>query len=84
MQRKERVLQYYAIFDRAEEGGYNVSFPSFPGCVTFGRTLKEAREMAKEVLQLWFEELQSNKQRVRRESASPRIESISVRVKQPA
>jgi predicted RNase H-like HicB family nuclease len=54
--RLRRVLTYYAVFDPAAEGGYNVSFPDFPGCLTFGRTFEEARAKAKEVLDLWLEE----------------------------
>ena len=50
---------YFAVFDPAEEGGYNVSFPDFPGCVTFGGTFEEAKAKAREVLELWVEELLS-------------------------
>jgi predicted RNase H-like HicB family nuclease len=38
----------YLHKDRALEFG--VSFPDFPGCVTAGRTLEEARRMANEAL----------------------------------
>jgi predicted RNase H-like HicB family nuclease len=31
-----------------------VSFPSLPGCVTFGKNLEHAQEMAQEVLNLWL------------------------------
>ena len=51
------ISEYPAIFTKAEEGGYNVSFPDFSGCVTFGRTFEEAEEKAKEILELWIEEL---------------------------
>lgn len=51
---------FYAVFAPATEGGYNVSFPDFPGCVTFGSTLEEAQKMAQEVLELWLEELAAN------------------------
>ena len=34
-----RVL---TIFTPEREGGYMVSFPDYPGCVTFGKTLNEA------------------------------------------
>lgn len=53
----QKIVRYHAVFEPAEEGGYNVSFPDFPGCVTFGATFEEAREKAKEVLELWLEEL---------------------------
>ncbi len=51
------ILNYPAVFEKAIEGGFNVSFPAFPGCVTFGRNFEEAGEKAREVLELWLEEL---------------------------
>lgn len=57
MNDRRTIIRYPAIFEPAEEGGYNVSFPDFPGCVTFGATFEEAKEKAKEVLELWLEEL---------------------------
>lgn len=56
--RGQRILSYPAVFDLDEGGIFNVSFPDFPGCVTFGRTFEEAREKAREALGLWLEELQ--------------------------
>ncbi len=57
MQKNNKLtLHYHAIFDPALEGGYNVLFPSFPGCVTFGRTFEEAKLKAQEVLELWIKE----------------------------
>ncbi|MDP2967527.1 MAG: type II toxin-antitoxin system HicB family antitoxin [bacterium] len=74
----QKILSYFAIFDPAEEGGYNVSFPDFPGCVTFGRTFEEAKEKAKEVLELWLEELASQKQRITVRTARPIIDEVKV------
>jgi predicted RNase H-like HicB family nuclease len=51
-----RRQSYFAVFDPAEEGGFNVSFPNFSGCVTFGKNFEEAKKMAKEVLELWVEQ----------------------------
>lgn len=48
----KKILEYTAIFKKAEEGGYNVSFPQFPGCLTYGRTLSDAQKYAKEALEL--------------------------------
>jgi predicted RNase H-like HicB family nuclease len=50
-------LSYTAIIQRDNEGYYPVTFPSLPGCVTFGRSYEEAIKMAQEVLELWIEEL---------------------------
>lgn len=44
-----------AIFEPCEEGGYCVTFPDLPGCITEGDTLEESYKMAKEAatLHLW-------------------------------
>jgi antitoxin HicB len=75
---RKKVLRYYAIFEPAKEGGYNVSFPSFPGCVTFGRTFEEAEEKAREVLELWLEELKDQRQRIPSSAKRPIIHEVPV------
>jgi len=74
----QKVLSYFAVFDPAKEGGYNVSFPDFPGCVTFGRTFEEAKEKAKEILELWLEELASRRQKIPVKTVRPIIDEIKV------
>ncbi|OGY36428.1 MAG: hypothetical protein A3E36_03465 [Candidatus Andersenbacteria bacterium RIFCSPHIGHO2_12_FULL_45_11b] len=38
---------HFNIYLRPEaEGGYTVIVPALPGCVTYGKTVAEAREMA--------------------------------------
>jgi len=37
----------------------HVSFPDFPGCVTFGKTFEELKAKGREALELWLEELAS-------------------------
>lgn len=74
----KKVLEYPVIFSPAEEGGFNVSFPDFPGCVTFGRNFEEAREKAKEVLGLWLEELRAGHQFIPLKTRRPIIDAIEV------
>lgn len=71
--KSEKILTYFAIFDPAKEGGYNVSFPDFPGCVTFGKTFEESKKHAKEVLELWLEELASEQRHIPRYTSRPII-----------
>ncbi len=42
---------YVAIFTK-ENDAYNISFPDLPGCFTYGHTIEEAYNMAKEALEL--------------------------------
>jgi predicted RNase H-like HicB family nuclease len=48
---------YIALIHKDPESDYGASFPDLPGCVTAGRTLDEAREMAVEALALHLEGL---------------------------
>jgi antitoxin HicB len=41
---------YKVIFDALKEGGFQVIVPALPGIVTYGRTLEEAREMARDAI----------------------------------
>lgn len=45
-------LFYPAVFHKAEEGGFWVSFPDFPECFTEGDDMTQAYEMAVEALGL--------------------------------
>jgi predicted RNase H-like HicB family nuclease len=43
-------MDYIAIIHKDWDSDFGVSFPDFPGCITAGRTLDEAKEMAREAL----------------------------------
>lgn len=42
-----RKITYLAVLEPAEDG-YGVFFPDLPGCISFGKTIQEAQEMAAE------------------------------------
>lgn len=48
-------MDYIAYLHKERDSDFGVSFPDFPGCVTAGRTLEEARRMAAEALALHIE-----------------------------
>jgi predicted RNase H-like HicB family nuclease len=48
-------LEYIAYLHKDKDSDYGVSFPDFPGCITAGSTLEEARRMAAEALALHIE-----------------------------
>ncbi len=47
-------------FEVAEEGGYVVSVPDLPGCVSQGDTFEEAWEMIQDAMEGWLEVAVSN------------------------
>lgn len=46
------MASYIALIRKERDSDFGVDFADFPGCVTAGATLEEARQMAQEVLEL--------------------------------
>lgn len=44
------------------EGGFTAIVPSLPGCVTYGRTLAEAKKMAKDAIFGYIESLKKHRE----------------------
>jgi len=55
-----RHLNYRILLTKEPEGGYTVTVPTLPGCITFGETIDEAVLMAKEAIELYLESLTSH------------------------
>lgn len=53
-----RNLNYRILLHPEPEGGYTVTVPTLPGCVTYGETVDEAIAMAREAIELYIEHLQ--------------------------
>jgi len=45
------VLTYRILLNEEPEGGFTVSVPSLPGCITYGENLDHALSMAKEAIE---------------------------------
>ncbi len=52
-----RTLRYKIWIRPETDGTYTVIVPSLPGCLTFGETIEEALEMAKEAIDVYIESL---------------------------
>jgi antitoxin HicB len=52
-----RTLRYKIQIRPETDGTYTVIVPSLPGCLTFGNTIEEAIEMAKEAIEVYIESL---------------------------
>jgi antitoxin HicB len=59
-----RVLNYRVLLQKEPEGGYTVIVPILPGCVTYGKTIKEAKLMAKEAIELYIESLKDHNEEI--------------------
>ncbi len=59
-----KKLNFTLIFKSEPEGGFTVVVPSLPGCVTYGKTLSEAKEMAVDAISGYLESLKKHRQSI--------------------
>lgn len=50
-------MTYRVLLSEETEGGFTVSVPSLPGCITYGENISEALAMAKEAIEGYIEVL---------------------------
>lgn len=55
-----RVLKYTAVFEPEKTGGYSVTIPALPGCISQGETFEEALLNIKEAAELYLEDLKKS------------------------
>lgn len=61
---KSKALNYTVLFKKEQEGGYTVTVPVLPGCVSYGENLETAKKMAEEAILLYIESLETHKEEV--------------------
>jgi predicted RNase H-like HicB family nuclease len=52
-----RHLNYRILLTKEPEGGFTVTVPVLPGCITYGENMDEAIVMAKDAIELYIESL---------------------------
>ena len=57
-------LSYRILLRKEPEGGYTVIVPSLPGCITYGDSISEAIEMAKEAIEVYIESLKAHNEEI--------------------
>jgi predicted RNase H-like HicB family nuclease len=53
---------YPAIFEQNNDGSYTITFPDLPGCISEGKSLSNALDMAQSALTQWIEYLLEEKE----------------------
>ena len=51
----KKVLEYVAVLQEEEAGGYSVWVPSLPGCASQGETVVDAMKNIREAIELYLE-----------------------------
>lgn len=78
---KKKVYQYTAIFEPQEEGGYTVTIPSLPGCISEGNTFEEALKNIKEAASLYLEVIQKRKEEIITEEKGVIVAPVQLEIK---
>jgi antitoxin HicB len=60
----QKVRTYRITLKKEPEGGYTVTVPALPGCITYGKDVDEAIAMAEEATALYIEELNARGEEV--------------------
>ena len=55
---KTKELSYRIVLRPEPKGGCTVIVPSLPGCITFGETIDEAKEMAKDAIEAYLKSVE--------------------------
>lgn len=60
---------YPAIFEQNSDGSYTITFPDLPGCISEGKSLGNAIDMAQSALTQWIEYMLEEKEPIANPSA---------------
>jgi antitoxin HicB len=64
---KKKIYQFTAIFEKNKDGGYTVTVPSLPGCISEGDTFDEVLKNIKEAITLYLEVMKKDKKKIKEE-----------------
>ncbi|MFC1812852.1 type II toxin-antitoxin system HicB family antitoxin [Thermodesulfobacteriota bacterium] len=67
------MANYIAIVHKEAKSDFGVSFPDFPGCITAGKNIDEAKDMAQEALTLHIQGMLEDGEKL---PVSSRLEEI--------
>lgn len=60
-----KIYKYIAVFEPDNEaGGYTVTIPALPGCISEGDTFEEAQKNIKEAAELYLEVMNGRKEEI--------------------
>lgn len=78
MKKTAKVFKYTAVFSPEETGGYSVTIPALPGCVSQGETFEEALANIKEAAELYLEDMKESD--IPEEKASIVVSPVNIRI----
>ena len=67
---RPKSLTFKILLHKEPEGAYTVTVPALPGCITYGKNIDHAMDMAKEAIELYISELKEAGKEIRDDSAT--------------
>ena len=77
------AMTYTIELQALERGGFSVTVPALPGCVTWGDTFDSAVTHGKEAIGLWLEAMAEHGEPIPEEHNAARSVKIGVQVRRP-
>jgi len=77
-------ITYTVELTPLEQGGFSVTVPALPGCVTWGTSFDHAVAMAREAIELWLEEMLEHGEPIPEERRAAPPVKLGVQVHRPA
>lgn len=72
------INHYTVILEPAEEGGYTVTVPALPGCITEGDSFEEAIQMAKDAIEGYIQSLILRGEPIPQENTHPIATTVDI------
>jgi predicted RNase H-like HicB family nuclease len=69
---------YSIVVDPDSDGGFTVTVPALPGCVTQGETVEECIANAQEAIELYLADLAASGEEIPEEREHPRVLQVTV------
>jgi antitoxin HicB len=57
-------ISYRALLRKEPEGGYTAVVPTLQGCISYGDTIEEALDMAREAIEGYIESLKAHREEI--------------------
>jgi antitoxin HicB len=73
-----KSFRYNIILRPEPEGGFTVMVPALPGCITYGKNLLEAKNMARDAIQAYISSLEKHHEQLPTDEESF-ISSITIK-----
>ncbi|MFH1820762.1 MAG: type II toxin-antitoxin system HicB family antitoxin [Candidatus Nealsonbacteria bacterium] len=67
---KKNELKFHAVFRTEPEGGFTVIVPSLPGCISYGKNIREAKKMAAGAIKAYIISLKKHNEPIPRDTES--------------